>query len=205
MISYIFKGEPASGCRQAFRGCGFRLRCLLGFRQAQPSPTTLRATTILLALTAVCFTGCRKNSLETEKALSSETGSVRYENVIPADSGALEKNALPVDFDLSVMNANMVYATVFDMMVFPEKYSDKSIRMKGSLEIYDNVAKGSTLYSVIVADALSCCKTGIEFHYDFGNRVPPRGTEVMVTGKFLCTEIQDGISYNFVQAEKVEF
>lgn len=205
MKNYFFKGEPASGCRQAFRGSGFRLRYLLRFRQAQPSQTTLRATTILLALTVICFTGCRNKNLESVKIPSSETETAQTGAVFSDVSSDAEKKSSSVDFDLSVMNANMVYATVFDMMVFPENYSGKTLKMKGSLEIFNNSPDGSPVYSVIVADALSCCKTGIEFHYDFGDSIPPRGKEVLVTGKFLCTELDSGVDYNFVQADKVEF
>ena len=42
-----------------------------------------------------------------------------------------------VDFDLSKMNSNMVYAQVFDMLISPETYENKTIKMKGAFEIYD--------------------------------------------------------------------
>ncbi len=103
------------------------------------------------------------------------------------------------------MNPNMVYAQVFDMLVSPETYENKIIRMKGNFEIYDASEFMGKSYAVIIYDALACCQQGIEFRYDFGENFPEKGSEITVTGKFVLSEIEPGISYNFVQADSVEF
>ncbi len=110
-----------------------------------------------------------------------------------------------VDFDLSAMKPNMVYAHVFDMLVSPETYENKIIRMKGNFEIYEGSEIMGKSYAVIIYDALACCQQGIEFRYDFGNNLPEKGSEITVTGKFVLSELESGISYNFVQADSVEF
>ena len=110
-----------------------------------------------------------------------------------------------VDFDLSTMKPNMVYAQVFDMLVSPETYENKIIRMKGNFEIYEASEIMGKSYAVIIYDALACCQQGIEFRYDFENNLPEKGSEIIVTGKFVLSELESGISYNFVQADSVEF
>lgn len=122
-------------------------------------------------------------------------------NSSDSDIKATEK----VDFDLSSMKPNMVYAQVFDMLVSPETYENKIIRMKGNFEIYDASEFMGKSYAVIIYDALACCQQGIEFRYDFGENFPEKGSEITVTGKFVLSEIEPGISYNFVQADFVEF
>ncbi len=115
------------------------------------------------------------------------------------------KTTEKVDFDLSTMKPNMVYAQVFDMLVSPETYENKIIRMKGNFEIYEASEIMGRSYAVIIYDALACCQQGIEFRYDFGNNLPEKGSEITVTGKFILSELESGISYNFVQADSVEF
>ncbi len=115
------------------------------------------------------------------------------------------KTTEKVDFDLSTMKPNMVYAQVFDMLVSPETYENKIIRMKGNFEIYEASEIMGISYAVIIYDALACCQQGIEFRYDFGNNLPEKGSEITVTGKFILSELESGISYNFVQADSVEF
>lgn len=110
-----------------------------------------------------------------------------------------------VDFDLSTMKPNMVYAQVFDMLVSPETYENKVIRMKGNFEIFEGSEIMGKSYAVIIYDALACCQQGIEFRYDFGDNLPEKGSEITVTGKFILSELESGISYNFVQADSVEF
>ncbi len=115
------------------------------------------------------------------------------------------KTTEKVDFDLSTMKPNMVYAQVFDMLVSPETYENKIIRMKGNFEIYEASEIMGRSYAVIIYDALACCQQGIEFRYDFGNNLPEKGSEITVIGKFILSELESGISYNFVQADSVEF
>ena len=110
-----------------------------------------------------------------------------------------------IDYDLSRMKPNMLYAQVFDMLVSPETYENKTITMKGSFEIFEASEIMGKSYSVIIYDALACCQQGIEFKYDFGENIPEKGSEITVTGKFVVSELEPGISYNFVQADSVEF
>ncbi|MBR4448745.1 MAG: hypothetical protein IKS30_00900 [Treponema sp.] len=108
-----------------------------------------------------------------------------------------------VDFDISVMNANMVYAQVFDMMMQPEVYRDKIIKIAGDYyRLPDN--KGNMTNAVIIRDALACCQQGMEFVWDFGEAVPAQETHITVTGPFKITTDSEGLMRTFIQATSVE-
>ena len=108
-----------------------------------------------------------------------------------------------VDFDISVMNANMVYAQVFDMMMQPEVYRDKVIKIAGDYyRLPDN--KGNMTNAVIIRDALACCQQGMEFVWDFGEAVPAQETPITVTGPFKITTDSEGLMRTFIQASSVE-
>ncbi|MBQ9207506.1 MAG: hypothetical protein IJ158_12465 [Treponema sp.] len=110
-----------------------------------------------------------------------------------------------IDYDLSQMNGNLVYAEVFNMMVEPELYEDKVIKMRGNFVVYeDSPTTGGRTYAVLISDALACCQQGIEFHYDFNGNEPQDGEEILVTGVYVTDLLADEISYNYVKAQSVE-
>ena len=78
-------------------------------------------------------------------------------------------NNTNIDFDLTKMSATMIYAEVFNMLIEPEKYENKRLKIKGLFTIY-NEGTNDEVYSVIVPDATACCQQGIEFFYNFENR-----------------------------------
>lgn len=94
-----------------------------------------------------------------------------------------------VDVDLTQMGSDMVYATVYQMMIDPESYVGKTVRMRGSYYAtwYEQTMK--YYHYVIISDATACCSQGMEFVWDDGNHkypeeYPAAETEVEVTGVF---------------------
>ena len=74
-----------------------------------------------------------------------------------------------VDVDLTVMGRDMVYATVYQMMLSPEDFIGKKVKCRGQFAAYwfENTSKW---YSYcIIQDALACCQQGLEFSWDDGN------------------------------------
>ena len=68
----------------------------------------------------------------------------------------------------------------------------------------NNEGSKDEVYSVIVPDATACCQQGIEFFYDFKNNKPKANSEITVTGIFNVHMLNEGISYNFIKAEKIQ-
>lgn len=116
---------------------------------------------------------------------------------------AIETEKSKIDYDLTNMSSTMIYAEVFNMLIGPEKYENKRVKMKGFFTIYNEGSKDE-VYSVIVPDATACCQQGIEFFYDFKDNKPVANSEITVTGIFNIHMLNDGISYNYIKAEKIE-
>ncbi len=93
-----------------------------------------------------------------------------------------------IDLDLTKHSATMVYTEVFNMMVEPESFEGKVIKMKGLCSVYTDEEDGLDYYSCIILDATACCAQGVEFRlntdYAFPNGYPAENQEIEVTGIF---------------------
>ena len=103
--------------------------------------------------------------------------------------GTVNAPEAAVDVDLSVMDSDMIYATVYQMMSDPEQYVGKTFRIEGKFYVtYDEMTKNQYYYCVI-KDATECCAQGLEFvwgdgSYIYPDEYPTDGTEVIVDGTF---------------------
>lgn len=103
--------------------------------------------------------------------------------------GSVNAPEASVDVDLSVMDSDMIYATVYQMMSDPEQYVGKTFRIGGKFYVtYDEMTKNQYYYCVI-KDATECCAQGLEFVWGDGSHIypdeyPTDGTEVVVDGTF---------------------
>jgi len=162
------------------------------------------------------------NALPVEESVNSEnqnsknsakSGSDPWASLTPSEKAAAAANEATspkssdkIDYDLTNMNANMVYSQVFNMMIDSEMYNDKVIKMKGAFAKFENQMIGGTSYAVIISDAMACCQQGVEFHYDFGDKaLPQEGAEITVTGVYVTAMLKGDIAYNYVQASAVEY
>lgn len=115
-----------------------------------------------------------------------------------------------IDIDLNNLNANVVYAQVFQMMTEPDKFIGKRIRMSGQFNVYaaqeGNPSGVTEYYAIIIADAQACCQQGIEFVWP-GHTYPEGFPEVKsnasVTGIFEVYE-ENGKKYCRLVADTVE-
>lgn len=101
-----------------------------------------------------------------------------------------------VEIDLSKMNADLAYAFIFQLIVEPEKYTGKTIRMSGTYEAYyDNAPYGRHDYCIIT-DVLACCAQGLEFESAKIAGVEP-GQKITVSGKLNLRDAvsPDGMEY----------
>lgn len=92
-----------------------------------------------------------------------------------------------VDIDLREMSATMIYSEVFNMMMNPDEYSGKKIRIFGMYTHYHS-PDDKYYFACIVKDATACCAQGLEFvlndSYVYPDDYPVDGDEVVVTGIF---------------------
>lgn len=102
-----------------------------------------------------------------------------------------EKNAYTeedIDVDLTTLSSIMVYSEVYNMMLYPDDYIGKTVKMEGAFAKYYDEATDKTYYACVIADATACCSQGLEFEptedYVYPDDYPAEGENVCVIGVF---------------------
>ncbi len=89
-----------------------------------------------------------------------------------------------IDWDFTKMNFNMASGLVFDMMVDPQKYNNKTAKIKG--QFASDVHQGKRVFAVFVWDATGCCPTGLNIlplaNKKYPDDFPADGSLVTITG-----------------------
>ena len=105
-----------------------------------------------------------------------------------------------VDIDISVMGSDMVYATVNQLMIDPNSYIGKTIKVEGMY--YSSLYKetGKTYHFLLIQDAQACCKQGLEFVLADESGYPEENQNATIVGTFETYE-EDGATYcNLINA-----
>lgn len=93
-----------------------------------------------------------------------------------------------IDVDLTTLSSTMVYAEVYNMMVQPQDYIGKTVKMDGLFSFYHDETTGKDYFACIIQDATACCSQGIEFvltdDYTYPEDYPEEGGEICVSGVF---------------------
>jgi hypothetical protein len=115
-------------------------------------------------------------------------------------------NSSGVDIDLTTMSGTLVYAEVYNIMMRPEEYMGKTIKMSGPY--YSSYYDKTDLYYhyVIVEDAAACCQQGLEFIWEgdhaFPDDYPADATRVEVVGEFGSYD-ELGITYYYRSVDDI--
>lgn len=159
---------------------------------------TFRAI-LLLFLCALILTGCGTKSNETQKSdsapkttqsesASSDNGSTEAEasDSSNADGNAgKEKNSRKKGLlDLTKMSSTAIYSEVYNIMIDPDRYKGRMIKIKGVCYITKDDASGKTYYACVIKDATECCSQGIEFKLRKGLSYPEDQSKITVKGTF---------------------
>ena len=105
-----------------------------------------------------------------------------------------------VDVDLTQLSSTMVYSEVYNIMMAPEDYVGKVIRMNGECVSAYYEPTDATYYSIIIQDATACCAQGIEYVLGSGQPYPEDGGEATVTGRFESYDEEGTTWYHLVDA-----
>ena len=147
------------------------------------------------------------------QAAAAAKNTVESDNtVVECPPGRIETTTTPapskVNLDLTKMSATMIYSTIFDMLIMPEDYVERIIKVKGWFETYTNPQTGEMYYAVVVPDATACCQQGLEFvwkgNHTYPDDFPKPGQNITVTGIYKMIE-NDGVTYTYLEANSVEF
>ena len=143
----------------------------------------------------------------TEQPISEASTEATTEERPEVDTEAMKNSDL---IDLTVMDSNMVYSTVYQMMADAPSYVGKKVRMKGSYySSYDETTK-QRYYFIIIQDAAACCQQGLEFIWDDGSHVfpdeyPEDGTEAVVEGTFETYKDNPDDVYEYIHLVDASF
>lgn len=161
--------------------------------------------------------GCSREENNNENGVNEaiiQEESITSQQVENLDSNSELEEALTsnmehegVDVDLTVLSSTLVYAEVYNMMISPENYIGKTIKMKGKYYSSYYEETGKYYYYVIIEDAAACCQQGLEFIWNgehiFPDDYPSDGTEVEVVGIFNTYE-ELGMSYSYVATNEIK-
>lgn len=125
----------------------------------------------------------------------------------PAVNGAAANGTDGIDVDLTKMSSIMVYSEVYNMMVEPETYIGKTIKIQGPYYASYWDQTDNYYHYVIIEDATACCTQGLEFIWDnnehqFPDEYPEDYTEVEISGTFNKYE-EEGQEFYYIAASDI--
>lgn len=106
----------------------------------------------------------------------------------PEDVSGIDMSNGDVDIDLTDKSATIIYSEVYNMMVSPDDYVGKKIRVNGSFAMYQDETTDKKYFACIIADATACCSQGLEFSckdkLTYPDDYPEDGGNITVEGVF---------------------
>ena len=129
---------------------------------------------ILTSFFAISLSGCnKKNDFSSVANQETKTESVQNEKEIVTIIPSNPYTEIPkkIDLDFTKMNYNMASSIMFEMLVEPEKYIEKTVKIEGQFET--SVYEGNRYFSVVNWDLTGCCPSGLNF-------IPPDSMEYPV-------------------------
>lgn len=158
-------------------------------------------TLVLISLTWVLFS-CNKNGTE-QKTVSRNTVEKKSDKKSAANTN---DEPSKIDLDFSKMNYNMISSITFEMLVAPENYENKTVKITG--DFYSDEHEGRKYYTVLVWDATGCCPAGLTFiptdsvKNEIHKLMP--NEKITVTGKMKLMQLEENMEELILIAEKIE-
>jgi len=93
-----------------------------------------------------------------------------------------------VDYDLTDLTPNLLYAQVFNMVNTPEDYLGKRVKVRGVFRHTTDNANTKDYFAVFIKDAAACCQQGMEFvllgDHKYPEDYPTENTDIVIEGIF---------------------
>ena len=161
-----------------------------------PETTGAEAPATDLPETTILETELTETVVPETTVQETETAEVPATETIPETTAPPEVSQ--IDVDLTTLSSTMVYAEVFNMMMNPNDYIGKTVKMRGAFGIGYSYKEDGTMdentlvYACVIADATACCSQGIEFvlsgEHTYPDDYPELGSEITVVGTFATYE-----------------
>ena len=150
----------------------------------------------LFLLILFLFSSCTKS--KGEQQLTTADTNPKTEQIVTQN----------IDYDLSNYNFTMISSFFFQMLIEPETYENKTFKIKGKFQTFENEEDPTALpyFSVIMNDVTMCCQEGIDFvwqgDHNWPADYPEQDQEITIIGKYIVTET-DGMTYNYILASDI--
>ncbi len=174
---------------------------------------TGRAANLLpILLILISFSACTPKS---ENKLPPDPATFQsLEEPVRTPNDKTDRQSLPapqksgkIDVDLTKMNANMIYSYIFEMVVDPDSYVGKTIKVNGFFYSVVDETSGERYFAVIIPDALACCKQGMEFkwlgEHTYPADYPQENQEITITGTYRTDLMEGDISYSYLEVSEL--
>ena len=126
------------------------------------------------------------------------TGTSEVTDASQADASVEEQSSQPIDYDLTMMSSTMIYSTVSNMVLYPDVYEGKIVRLEGNFSVYHDDKTNRDIFAAIIPDATACCQQGIEFvlagEHTYPDDYPQEGQSITLKGCF-SSYMEDGFKY----------
>ena len=107
------------------------------------------------------------------------------------------------DIDLTRMSSTMVYSMVYQMVTDPQKYTGKTIKMKGIFSSYVDEETNRRFFGCVIKDALACCSQGLAFELakprKYPSEYPSEGASITIIGTFEFEKEEEGIGFPIIK------
>lgn len=175
-------------------------------------------TSCIILILTMSMSACGKDTSMVEEIVNKQDGTIQgtaeVESKLQDNDEKNEtdieetKDINDVDVDLTVLSSTMVYSEVYNMMVNPDVYLGKTIKVIGPYYAGQLVYGTEKYYHfVVISDATACCQNGIEFIWDDNSHVypdeyPKDNTVIEITGVFSSYE-ESGNTYYYLKADGI--
>ncbi len=147
----------------------------------------LKGVLLLGIATALTACGAKSEAASSVATVLPETVSSSVADACAPERETADESGIyagmDADIDLTLLSDTVVNAEVYNMLVTPENYTDKIVRMTGEYQEYTDEQTGELYHSCVIYDALACCQQGVEFVLTDGD-YPEEGTTITVVGRY---------------------
>ena len=150
--------------------------------------------------------GCSKGDIEeqTSNQENEEIVELNEKTTKNESNNTTDDGDENIEVDLTKLSSTMVYSEVYNIVMAPDDYIGKTIKMRGLFKIYPSQDSDKTYFAIVIPDATACCEQGFEFiwrgEHSFPEDYPTEDIEIEITGQ-LDTYEEDGYEYFYIVAD----
>ena len=148
-----------------------------------------------------------------EKKSTSQDKTAREENAIQDTENGLSEaieedtgNTSDDIVDLTKLSSTMVYAEVYNMILDPDYYTGKTVKMAGQFIVSEDPVTEVVHTACLILDEAGCCSQAVEFalpeNAQYPEDYPELNSNITVIGTFQTYEM-DGMRYCCIENAKI--